>query len=1087
MKKVFIPLLCFCMIITNFEHILVHAQEGSLLSGSVIWASGSYISDAGELHNLVDGHTNTALSSKELGALTKMRLFFDIAPDGGEISPYNKLKVKFNSYNVGKIAMYTSNDVYNMIGKVTAPPTANTTSNVGFKDYNMAVGQLDLTPAYITLPGGENYPEALVLSFAERRDRFICVELTVAVDSTSGEYTGIHNAISEIELYQGVPFTVKVSSEAEKVSVPSEIGKEKTVRFAATVLDADNDPITDPAMADCEFSLGDLYKGISINAEGVLTITKEAIPGTVTVIAKCTADGYETVLGKKKIELTDVDAVEKEVAEAAARLEFSMISQQNISSVGKDLSLLCAENGKLTIGDKTYYDMEISWSSSNEAVISNNGDVVRPSDANAAVTLTAVISKKNLTGDMISAEKTFVITVVKAGEPVDMVNVMLGGYGWVTAGWGTASSAVDGDKANAWRLGNHSQGTIGAGFRTASGKAEKYNKVIVTLATRMSEKDAKMVDCTITGYDTANDPGPDGSLATGFQPGLGAVPILTYVVSPDDPDKLELAVDMPESAQSTYFGIRVTNGAKDVYSSNGCGVYEFEVYYATPYDAELADGDTVFYIPTRQGTASFDIPQFTVYDEMGNVLKAAFEYDISLAKDIKGITLQDGKINVEYGCTADSVELLYRSWDEDKIWLEKVIAIPLCKYTQEYYDAEEAGAYLAELIPGKLDADITLPTEYNGAAISWSSNKDEYLSATGKVQQPSFEAQDEEVVLTAVITKGPYTITRRFGVTVIKNMTDAQRVLQDANKIVLDITDTVRANIDLPLKGYYGSDITWRSSNPNVISNSGKYSRITASERSIKVTLTATLAFQDAVESKDFLVYAEAIKNGTGGASGGNGGIGGGSASISGNMPVYPAGEEKPLEPLTQEEIAMGKFSDVPIGHWAKEYIETLAERQIVSGVDATHFEPERSVTREEFIKMIVTAFGVTLKPGKTDFSDVESGAWYEDYVVTAYREELINGFTASAFGIGLEITREDMVVIMDRILTRYSVKYAGEIKTFADQELISDYAVSAVKNLSMVGVLNGDETDKFLPKKSATRAEAAKVLLLAMEKGGIQ
>ena len=136
---------------------------------------------------------------------------------------------------------------------------------------------------------------------------------------------------------------------------------------------------------------------------------------------------------------------------------------------------------------------------------------------------------------------------------------------------------------------------------------------------------------------------------------------------------------------------------------------------------------------------------------------------------------------------------------------------------------------------------------------------------------------------------------------------------------------------------------------------------------------------------------------------------------------------------------------------------------------------------------MIVTAFGVTLKPGKTDFSDVESGAWYEDYVVTAYREELINGITASAFGIGLEITREDMVVIMDRILTRYSVKYAGEIKTFADQELISDYAVSAVKNLSMVGVLNGDETDKFLPKKSATRAEAAKVLLLAMEKGGIQ
>ena len=341
--------------------------------------------------------------------------------------------------------------------------------------------------------------------------------------------------------------------------------------------------------------------------------------------------------------------------------------------------------------------------------------------------------------------------------------------------------------------------------------------------------------------------------------------------------------------------------------------------------------------------------------------------------------------------------------------------------------------------------------------------------------------------MTAVITKGPYTITKEFGVTVIKNMTDAQRVLQDANKIILNIADTVSANIDLPLKGYYGSDITWRSSNPNVISNSGKYSRITASGSSVKVTLTATLTFQDAVESKDFLVYAETIKSGSGGTGGGRGGSMGGGASISGNMPEYPAGDELSLEPLTQEEIAMGKFSDVPLRHWAKEYIEKLAERQIVSGVDATHFEPDRSVTREEFIKMIVTAFGITLKPGKTGFADVEGGAWYEDYVVTAYKEGLVTGITASAFGIGLEITREDMAVIMDRILTRYSVKYAGESKTFADQEVIADYAVSAVENLSMVGVLNGDETDKFLPKKSATRAEAAKVLLLAMEKGGIQ
>ena len=135
---------------------------------------------------------------------------------------------------------------------------------------------------------------------------------------------------------------------------------------------------------------------------------------------------------------------------------------------------------------------------------------------------------------------------------------------------------------------------------------------------------------------------------------------------------------------------------------------------------------------------------------------------------------------------------------------------------------------------------------------------------------------------------------------------------------------------------------------------------------------------------------------------------------------------------------------------------------------------------------MVIGAFGITRKPGSTQFSDIQSGAWYEDYVVTAYKEGLINGVSETEFGVGQNITREDMAVIMERILARFEVDFIGNAKTFQDAGDISDYAASAVNNLTMVGVLSGDEAGNFQPKKFATRAEAAKILFSAMEKGGV-
>ena len=70
--------------------------------------------------------------------------------------------------------------------------------------------------------------------------------------------------------------------------------------------------------------------------------------------------------------------------------------------------------------------MDVSWTSSNPEVISNTGSVTRPEEENTVVTLTATLSMSNKSDDEYTVEKAFEITVIKAGELVDMVNISCG-------------------------------------------------------------------------------------------------------------------------------------------------------------------------------------------------------------------------------------------------------------------------------------------------------------------------------------------------------------------------------------------------------------------------------------------------------------------------------------------------------------------------------------------------------------------------------------------------------------------------------------------------------------------------------------
>ena len=76
---------------------------------------------------------------------------------------------------------------------------------------------------------------------------------------------------------------------------------------------------------------------------------------------------------------------------------------------------------------------------------------------------------------------------------------------------------------------------------------------------------------------------------------------------------------------------------------------------------------------------------------------------------------------------------------------------------------EKVATQLESMLPEATRDDIELPTTLSGATITWASDNEAIISATGKVGTPS---EDTEVTLTATITYGTATITKEFKVKV---------------------------------------------------------------------------------------------------------------------------------------------------------------------------------------------------------------------------------------------------------------------------------------------------------------------------------
>ena len=170
-------------------------------------------------------------------------------------------------------------------------------------------------------------------------------------------------------------------------------------------------------------------------------------------------------------------------------------------------------------------------------------------------------------------------------------------------------------------------------------------------------------------------------------------------------------------------------------------------------------------------------------------------------------------------------------------------------------------------------------------------------------------------------------------------------------------------------------------------------------------------------------------------------------------------------------------FDDIASVEWAEFAITELYKKGIVNGVADKKFDPNAPVTREQFVKMLVIAFGITEEgSGVSDFDDVDFRAWYANYVKLAATNGIVTGKGDGTFGVGEAITRQDAATLIYRLVT---VAEGEEITSlaFADEASVADYAKEAVAYLSAKNVINGVGNGNFEPMTICSRAQAAKII----------
>lgn len=192
------------------------------------------------------------------------------------------------------------------------------------------------------------------------------------------------------------------------------------------------------------------------------------------------------------------------------------------------------------------------------------------------------------------------------------------------------------------------------------------------------------------------------------------------------------------------------------------------------------------------------------------------------------------------------------------------------------------------------------------------------------------------------------------------------------------------------------------------------------------------------------------------------------------------------IEPANAaEETELNMYFPMDIdGHWAYDELDNFVVADLMKGYMDSEgivtIEPEKNITRAEFVALLVRALGLTSNQSGKMFADVPANQWYYEPIRIASSLGVVNGVSATEFGPNKMISRGDIATMIVRAFED-SVSFGSNTGALPFHDVPQYYATSSIKNAYSAGIVNGVTEKEFKPFANAKRAEAAVMLQRAL------
>lgn len=179
-------------------------------------------------------------------------------------------------------------------------------------------------------------------------------------------------------------------------------------------------------------------------------------------------------------------------------------------------------------------------------------------------------------------------------------------------------------------------------------------------------------------------------------------------------------------------------------------------------------------------------------------------------------------------------------------------------------------------------------------------------------------------------------------------------------------------------------------------------------------------------------------------------------------------------------------YRDVPVSAWYHEAVDYAIENELMKGYSTSAFGPNDTLTRAMMVQILWNLEGQPVVNYAMQYTDVDTDAWYAEAVRWASAEQIVTGYSEAQFGPEDSITREQMAAVLYRYAQYqdYDTTQGGmAIREYSDYDSISPWALNAMDWAVNAELIDGRGHNLLVPNGTATRAEVAQIFMNFCEK----